>query len=177
MSSDLAREFIRQSRWLLRTEYPTKLRACVAVLSDQDLWKRPGPGTNSIGNLLLHLDGNVRQWIVGGVGGAPDVRHRDEEFAAEGGETAASLLARLESTLDEVDAVLARLTPDELLERRTIQSRDVTVLEAVYHVTEHFGMHTGQIILVAKLCAPGSIRFYDDAGGQATEIWRELIPR
>ena len=66
---------------------------------------------------------------------------------------------------------------ESLLERRTIQGRDITVLEAVYHVTEHFGMHTGQIILMTKLHAPGAIRFYDDAGGMATERWRDLIQR
>lgn len=171
----IAEAFLAQSRWLLRTEYLTKIRACLAALPADALWRRPAPASNSVGNLLLHLTGNVRQWIVSGVGSVPDTRDRSAEFAAEGGATAAELFARLEATLVEVDAVLARLTPDDLLQQCTIQGRDVTVLEAVYHVTEHFGMHTGQIILLAKMLAPGAIRFYDDAGGLATERWRELI--
>jgi uncharacterized damage-inducible protein DinB len=174
-ASDLAGAFLAQSRWLLRTEYPTKIRACLTTLPAGALWQRPARECNAIGNLLLHLDGNVRQWIVSGVGGAADSRERSAEFAAEGGATSEELIARLDVTLSEVDAVLARLAPDDLLQPRTIQGREVTVLEAVYHVTEHFGMHTGQIILMTKMLAPGAIRFYDDAGGLATERWRDLI--
>jgi uncharacterized damage-inducible protein DinB len=176
-ASDVASGFLSQSRWLLRTEYLTKIRACLTTLPPGALWKRPAPESNSIGNLLLHLNGNVRQWIVSGVGGAPDTRERSAEFTAEEGATAPELFAQLEATIADVDAVLARLTPDDLLQSRTIQGRDVTVLEATYHVTEHFGMHTGQIILLAKMLAPGTIRFYDDAGGRATERWRDLIQR
>jgi uncharacterized damage-inducible protein DinB len=172
---EVAGAFIAQSRWLLATEYPTKLRACVGALPPDALWRRAAPGVNSVGNLLLHLAGNVRQWIVSGVGGAPDIRARSAEFAADGGADARELLARLEETLREADAVLATLTTDELLRARTIQGRALTVLEAVYHVTEHFGMHTGQIILLTKMMAPGAIAFYEDAGGLASETWRDLI--
>lgn len=177
MNDPIAAAFVEQSRWLLGTEYPTKLRACLTALPPESLWRRLAPGTNSIGNLLLHLRGNVRQWIVSGIGGAPDSRDRDSEFAADQGPPAGELFAQLESVIADADAVLARLTPDDLLETRTIQARQISVLEAVYHVTEHFGMHTGQIILMTKMVAPGAIRFYDDAGGLATERWRDLIER
>jgi uncharacterized damage-inducible protein DinB len=177
MPNHIASGFLAHSRWLLVTEYPTKLRACLEALPADALWRRPAPGANTIGNLLLHLNGNVRQWIISGVGGADDVRARDAEFAAIDGETAGELLAKLERTLNEADAVLARLTPDDLLSRRFVQSRDITVLEAVYHVTEHFGMHTGQVILLTKLIAPGTLRFYDDADGQAVPVWRDRITR
>lgn len=171
----LAEEFVAQSRWLLATEYPTKIRACLAALPGDALWRRPAPGTNSIGNLLLHLSGNVRQWIVSGVGGAPDARNRAAEFAADAGPPASELLELLTNTLAEADAVIARLTTADLLERRRIQGRDLTVLEAVYHVTEHFAMHTGQIIYLTKMAAPGAIAFYEDAGGLAVEKWREEL--
>jgi uncharacterized damage-inducible protein DinB len=174
-SESIAEEFVAQSRWLLVTEYPTKLRACLAALPPEALWRRPAPGTNSVGNLLLHLSGNVRQWIVSGVGSAPDTRDRAAEFAATGGPTADELLQGLTRTLADADAVLARLTTDDLLGRRTIQGRDLTVLEAVYHVTEHFAMHTGQIIYLTKMAAPGAIAFYEDAGGLAVEKWREEL--
>ncbi|HUF31168.1 MAG TPA: DinB family protein [Gemmatimonadaceae bacterium] len=177
MPINLASGFLTYSRWLLVTEYPAKLRACLEAIPADAIWRPPAPGSNAIGNLLLHLNGNVRQWIVSGVGGAADVRERDAEFATREGASAEELMAHLEKTLAEADAVLARLTPDELAGRRSIQGREVSVLEAVYHVTEHFAMHTGQIILLAKMMAPGTIRFHDDTGGLATPVWRDGITR
>jgi uncharacterized damage-inducible protein DinB len=143
-------------------------------LPEDAIWWRANDKSNSVGNLLLHLTGNVGQWIVSGVGGAPDRRNRAGEFAAHDGATAAELLDVLDQALDDVDAVLAKLTPDDLASRRTIQGRELTVLEAVYHVVEHFALHSGQIILVSKMHAPGAVRFYDDAGGLARPLWPEL---
>ena len=85
--------------------------------------------------------------------------------------SAASLLSALDKVLDDADAVLARLTEADLASSRTIQGRDVTVLEAVYHVVEHFSGHVGQIVLIAKMHSPGAIRFYEDAGGLARPVW------
>ena len=169
--------FLDRSRDYLRTEYPTKLRAAVESLPANALWWRPNDQSNSIGNLLLHLAGNVRQWIVSGVGGAPSTRDRAGEFAARDGASADVLLATLDRTLDEVDAVLARLTEADLRSTRTIQGREVTVLEAVYHVVEHFSMHVGQIVFIAKVHTPGAVHFYEDAGGLARPVWPELVRR
>jgi uncharacterized damage-inducible protein DinB len=171
---DLAQTFISRSRYYLQTEYRTKIRAAVEALPPDALWWRPNEQSNSVGNLLMHLAGNIRQWVVGGVGGAPDHRDRAGEFAVRGGATAAELLGVLEQALDEVDAVIAALTPENLASRRTIQGREVSVLEAVYHVVEHFALHSGQIILVSKMHAPGGVRFYDDAGGLARPLWPDL---
>jgi len=171
---DLAQTFIARSRYYLQTEYRTKIRAAVEALPPDALWWRANDQSNSIGNLLMHLAGNIRQWIVAGVGRAPDRRNRDGEFAARGGATAAELLDALDAALDDVDAVIAKLTPDDLASRRTIQGREVSVLEAVYHVVEHFALHSGQIILVSKMHAPGAVRFYDDTGGLARPLWPEL---
>jgi uncharacterized damage-inducible protein DinB len=170
---DLTTPFLERSRHYLALEYPTKIGRCLDVLPAGALWRRTDDGSNSIGNLLLHLDGNVRQWIVSAVGGAPDTRYRSAEFAAREGAAADELFAALRATIDEADAVIAALTPAALLERRTIQGRDVSVLEAVYHVVEHFALHTGQIIVLTKQLAPGRIRFYEDAGGLAIPRWRE----
>jgi uncharacterized damage-inducible protein DinB len=165
--------FLERSRYLLGTEYLTKLRAAVAALPADKLWSRPDDGSNSVGNLLLHLNGNVSQWIVRGVGKVSGSRDRAGEFAASRGPAAPVLLADLERTLAEVDRILRALTPADLLEPRHIQGRDVTVCEAVYHVVEHFSYHLGQIILLAKLYAPGAIAFYEDAGGLARPIWEQ----
>ena len=171
--SDLATLFLARSRGYLGDEYRTKLHRAVAAIPPEALWARPNDASNSAGNLLLHLAGNVRQWIVSGVGGAPDARHRAAEFEARAGEDAATLLARLDAVLDEADAVLARLDAAALLERRTIQARDLTVLECVYPVVEHFALHLGQLVLIAKAHAPGAIRFYADEGGLARPLWRD----
>ena len=167
--------FLERSRYFLGTEYLTKLRSAVEALPEKALWWRPNEQSNSVGNLLLHLNGNVRQWIVRGVGGAPGSRDRAAEFSARTGPSAAVLMADLESTLADVDRILGSLTPADLLQRRTIQGRDLTVLEAIYHVVEHFSLHLGQIVLVAKLHAPGAIEFYEDAGGLARELWKDRI--
>jgi uncharacterized damage-inducible protein DinB len=164
---DIARAFLDRSRQYLVREYPAKIQRCLDVLPSDALWRRDDPSENSIGNLLLHLSGNVRQWIVGGVGGAPDDRRRSAEFDAREGAGASELLAGLLDTLRAADDVLASLDDRSLADRRRIQGRDVNVLDAVYHVVEHFAMHTGQIILLTKRYAPGRIRFYEDAGGLA----------
>lgn len=171
---DLAEHFLDRSRHYFGVEYRTKLRAAVEALPADALWWRANDQSNSVGNLLLHLNGNVRQWILSGVGGAPGSRDRAGEFAAQSGQSAGELLAQLDRTFDEVDAVLADLSAEDLAASRTIQGRDLTVLEAIYHVVEHFAMHLGQIILVAKLHAPGTIRFYEDAGGLARPLWPDL---
>ena len=167
--------FLEKARYLLLTEYRTKIRLAVEALPEDALWWRANDQSNSVGNLLLHLTGNVRQWMVSGVGGAPDIRHRAAEFAATDGPPRTELLANLNHTLDEVDRVLGALTPESLLERRTIQGRDVTVLDAIFICVEHFSMHLGQIILLAKLRAPGTVQFYEDAGGLARPVWKEKI--
>jgi uncharacterized damage-inducible protein DinB len=164
---DIATAFLAQSRRYLASEYPIKIQHCLAVLPADAIWRRDDDASNSIGNLLLHLSGNIRQWIVSGVGGAPDARRRSAEFDARDGDDGATLMARLLATVREADDVLAALDAERLMELRTIQGRDVTVLDAVYHVVEHFSMHTGQIILLTKRYAPGRVQFYEDAGGVA----------
>jgi uncharacterized damage-inducible protein DinB len=168
---DIATAFLAQSRRYLAHEYPTKIQRCLDVLPSGAVWMRANAESNSIGNLLLHLSGNIRQWIVSGVGGASDVRHRGEEFAAVEGADAATLMSALRETVSEADAVIAALDATSLGAMRKIQGRDVSVFDAVYHVVEHFSMHTGQIILLTKQAAEGRVRFYEDAGGLARPVW------
>ena len=159
-----ASALIALSRRYLR-EYLTKIRLAVSVLDDRVVWSRPNEQSNSIGNLMLHLAGNARQWIVSGVGGSPDVRNRQSEFDQRAPLPVTELIDRLEQTISDVDRVLASLSPADLHTRRVIQANDVTVLEAIYHVVEHFSMHTGQIILLAKADQPDRVRFYEMVDG------------
>lgn len=137
-SQPLDRLFVEQARDYLSSEYPAKLRIAIAALPQDKLWWRPNEDSNSVGNLLLHLNGNIRQWIVAGVGGDAYERHRADEFAAREGRPASELLTALERTLGDVDRILGGLSADRLAERCAIQGRDITVLDAIFHVTEHF---------------------------------------
>jgi len=169
----LADLFISRSRYWLTKEYPIKLRHCVTALPREAVWARPNESSNSIGNLLVHLTGNVTEWILGGVGGRSIKRHRAAEFAQTEGADGGTLLDNLEAVLREADSVLAGLTEQDLERSVIIQERDTTVLGAIYHVVEHFAMHTGQIVLLTKIHAPGKIRFYEDAGGLARPTWHQ----
>jgi uncharacterized damage-inducible protein DinB len=172
----VARAFLAHARFLLTADYLPRIERCLAVLTPDDVWWRADPNGNSVGNLLQHLAGNARQWIVAGVGKTSDLRRRDEEFAAptEARPTMPELLAHLRATLAEVDSVLASLAPAALLETRTIQGlNDVTVLAAVFHVVEHFSMHTGQIILLTKLRTGRDLAFYHFASGVPRTTWND----
>jgi uncharacterized damage-inducible protein DinB len=173
MMSGEARAFLDEARRYLLTDYLPKIERCVERLSDEQAWWRANEASNSIGNLLLHLEGNARQWIVCGVGGAPDTRDRDREFGERERLPRERLLSALRATLGDVDGVLARLDASALLERRHIQGLDVTVLAAVFHVVEHFSMHTGQIILLTKQIAAGDLAFYEFDEGVPRYNWRK----
>lgn len=146
----LANAFLAESRQYLKDEYLPSIERAVAGLSDEDVWWRPNEASNSIGNLILHLTGNVREWILGGVGRLPYERNRQREFDERTAIRKDSLIAKLRTVLGEADAVLGRVTDSDLLEVRKIHGDDITVLQAVYHVVEHFSTHTGQILWIAK---------------------------
>lgn len=165
--------FIAQAREFLAHDYLPKIERCLAGLSDTDLWWRANEESNSIGNLFLHLCGNARQWIVCGLGGAPDRRVRQTEFDERSSIPKGELLSQLRDTLGQVDSVLAEFDQTRLLETYRIQQSDVTALEAIFHVTEHFSMHTGQIILLTKLLAKKDLRFYDFSTGEPLHTWHD----
>jgi uncharacterized damage-inducible protein DinB len=123
---------------------------CVKKLTDEQIWRRQGPYENAVGNLVLHLCGNARQWIMHGVGGAPDVRVRDKEFSADREMSGAELIALFEATMAEAKAVIAAVQPERMVERTTPQKREVSVMEAIYVVVGHVQQHGGQIILLTK---------------------------
>ncbi len=137
-----------------------RIEKCVDRLTPEQVWSRNSENANAIGNLMLHLSGNVRQWILHGAAGAADVRRRDEEFEARGEMTPEELKRRLRSTVDEACAALRALPVERLTERRIIQKNDVIVGEAILHVVEHFSMHTGQIIFITKFLTGEDLGFY-----------------
>jgi len=154
--------FLAFSRNKLGTQYWPRLRACVESLTDEQIWWRPNAASNAIGNLVLHLNGNVRQWLVDSFERREDHRDRPAEFAAAGGISGAELLTRLGATIDEALAVLGHLTEAELTAPYEIQGYHVTGLEAVYQVIEHFGLHYGQIAYITKMLRDQDLGFYQD---------------
>jgi len=161
-STATARLFLEYSRRLLVGELWPRLRGCVDSLTDEQVWWRPNEASNSVGNLLLHLNGNVRQWIVNSFTGADDPRDRAAEFAARQSIPRAVLLDALGTTLQDAAAVFSTLTDAQLQATIHIQGYTVTGLEAVYHVVEHFGMHYGQIVYVTKLLRGEDLGFYKE---------------
>ena len=147
---DLALSFLTDSRTFLTQDYMPKIERCMAQLTDEQLWARSNEASNSIGNLILHLAGSSRYWAAEVIGGAPTGRIRQQEFDQRGPVPSGELLAELRAAVSEVDRRLAELSGKELLELRTAHGEQLTVLWCVYHIVEHFGMHTGQILSMTK---------------------------
>jgi hypothetical protein len=136
-----------------------KIKHCLGQLTDEQVWWRSHPSLNSIGNLILHLCGNVRQWIVAGLDGAADGRDRPAEFSERGPIPRDELLRRLEDVVDEARTVLARQTARQLLEARRIQGFDVTGLAAIFDSVPHFRGHTQEIVSLTRLQSGDAYRF------------------
>ncbi|MEO8051920.1 MAG: DUF1572 family protein [Acidobacteriota bacterium] len=142
-----------------------RIDTCVQKLTPEQIWMRSGTNQNTVGNLMLHLDGNVRQWILHGVGGQADLRDRDSEFAAQDGAGADKLRGSLRATVEEAGALLQALPAGRLMEHTQNQGCDCTVLAAIYHVVEHFAGHTFQIIYANKFATGEDLGFYAHLSG------------
>jgi hypothetical protein len=142
-----------------------RIEECVAKLAPEQVWTRPNESSNAIGNLILHLNGNVRQWVLSGVRGDPDERVRDLEFDTRGGVATDELLDRLSVTVTAAVEIIRGLPETRLTERQVIQGYDVTLLEAIYQVVEHFSGHTSQIIFATKLITGEDLGFYRNLRG------------
>jgi hypothetical protein len=154
--------FLEFSRNKLMTQYWPRLKVCVDSLTDEQVWWRPNEASNSIGNLMLHLNGNMTQWIVAAFSRQEDHRNRPAEFAEHGPLPRAELLEKLGATVREAEQVLLGLTEAELLAEYDIQGYRVHGLDAVYQVIEHFGLHYGQIAYITKMLRAKDLGFYKE---------------
>jgi uncharacterized damage-inducible protein DinB len=161
-TSNTASLFLDHSRGKLFSEWWPRLRGVVEGLSIEQLWWRPNDACNSIANLILHLNGNVHQWLVDSFNGQEDMRDRPAEFSAKSGGSGIELTSILGATMKQAEQVLARLTEADLLTNFEIQGYHVTGLDAVYQVVEHFGLHYGQIIYIAKALEGKTLGFYEE---------------
>ena len=138
-----------------------RILKCLGQLSEKQIWWRPNESSNSIGNLVLHLCGNVSQWIGSGLGGFPDTRTRQAEFDKREGINREELSQLLSSTMEQIKPVISNLPADELLNKRAVQTFEESGLSILIHVTEHFSYHTGQIAYITKMLTDNPLGFYE----------------
>ena len=154
-----AHKVIAQTQHVLKDVYLPRVVGCLKTLSPDQIWWRPNEASNSVGNLVLHLAGNVRQWIVSGLGGVEDKRQRDLEFSERGSLPRGVLIGRLRATVGKACRILGKLAPEDLAGVHIIQHYRVTGMEAAFHVAAHFSHHAGQIILLTKLMTGRDLKF------------------
>jgi len=152
-------EFLQNA--ILRLDENTdKIKKCLRELTEEEIWRRPNSASNSVGNLLLHLCGNIRQYAISSLGREPDVRARDTEFSARELGNKSELFAQLSTTVEEAVAVLKKIDAEELLRVRSVQGYSFSGIGIVIHVVEHYSYHTGQIAFWTKLLRDQDLGFY-----------------
>ena len=144
-------ETFRKDSCSCLNKYLPRIVNCLELLSEEDIWWRPNAASNAAGNIVLHLCGNVRQWIISGLGRNRDVRERDKEFAERGPIPREALITRLKGTVEEACRVIEAIPTAAFLREFDIQGYRVTGMAAVTQVVEHFSYHGGQIIYLTKL--------------------------
>ncbi len=160
-SNALTTVFIAEIKRRLFEENVFRLKKCLAELTDEQIWYRPNMASNSVGNLVLHLHGNVRQWVVAGLGKNKDVRERQEEFDEQGPVPVAKMLADIDQLMLEVDAILDNTIVADLLEVRNVQGFQESGLSILVHITEHFSYHVGQMTYIVKMLKVKDMGYYD----------------
>jgi uncharacterized damage-inducible protein DinB len=147
---------------LYLVEYLDKIELAIADLDDEAIWRRTGPGTNSIANLILHLGGNLSLWVLASLGGRDFKRDRAGEFSADRTADKEELLAGLRRVVGESCDVLESLDSVRMNQPIEVQGYSTDVRGAAFHAVEHMGYHVGQIVLLAKqaLDAEGGLEFY-----------------
>jgi uncharacterized damage-inducible protein DinB len=159
MNEEFIKEFVSQAIHRIDENTP-KIASCLQELEESEIWKRPNQHSNSIGNIILHLCGNIRQYDISSLGKSKDVRERDKEFSADGGYSGSELMKKLTSTLDEAKNIIQNITGEELLRKRNVQGYTHSGIGIIMHVTEHYSYHTGQIIFWTKLLRDKDLGFY-----------------
>ncbi len=162
MTTPLSQDFKRQSLHYLHINTP-RIEKCLELLSEIDVWQRPNAASNSVGNLILHLCGNIRQYIISGLGKQPDTRQRDAEFAAVGGFNKQQLLLKLKQTVTEAATIIGAADEENLLTERKVQGFVLTGTALIVHMVEHYSYHTGQIAFWTKLLKDKNLAFYGDS--------------
>src|SRR5882724_2620994 len=155
MSNELGQIAIDGFRDRLVVDYANQIRACIGELNDEQIWWRPNPTSNSIGNLVLHLCGNLSHFIIKGVGGRPYERNRNGEFSEQGPISKDELLGRFNGVIDGVATVFGELTSERLTDHNDQTEMKMSNYHLIMYMTMHFGLHTGQVIYITKMLKEG----------------------
>ena len=155
----LSREFINQA--IIRMEENNvRIEKCLALLNEEEVWKKPNPSSNSAGNLILHLCGNIRQYIISSLGKTEDTRERDLEFSATGGYTKKELSDKIFGTVAEAIITMQNINEEDLLDVKSVQGFEYSGIGIILHVVEHYSYHTAQIAFWTKLLKDKDLGFY-----------------
>jgi uncharacterized damage-inducible protein DinB len=155
----ISKEFIEQSVIYINENLP-RIEKCLNELNNDEVWKRPNSSSNSIGNLVLHLCGNITQWIISGLGKEHDKRNRDSEFEASSGYTANELKEKISSTISKAVSIIKNLDEDGLTSVKSVQGNNYSGIAIIVHVTEHLSYHTGQITFWTKCLKDKDMGYY-----------------
>lgn len=158
--SNLTSELIEQAVFRMNENTP-RIRKCLDQLTEEEVWKRPNESSNSVGNLILHLCGNITQYTISSLGGEPDNRERAKEFETRGGTSKAELFKKLSSTVDQAVEIIQKIDEESLLKMRRVQGFNYSGVANIIHVVEHYSYHTGQIAFWTKLLKDEDLGFYD----------------
>ncbi len=160
MNSPEIQEFVTQIAGHIEMNTP-RIEKCLAELTEAELWQRPNAQSNSVGNLLLHLCGNITQYVLASLGGQPDHRVRDAEFApTPQALSKAELLEKLRNTVSQATQIIRNTSREEMLRERTVQGFEMSGIAIAVHVCEHYSYHTGQIAFWVKLLKNKDLGFY-----------------
>ncbi len=155
----LYEEFLQQSAYRINLNYP-RIKTCIDMLSDTEIWQRPNSSSNSVGNLVLHLCGNMTQYIISALGKNKDDRNRDSEFSTKEGFTAAELLDKMKAVNDNCVTIITGLKEEQLAAKYEVQGYTMSGIAIIIHVTEHYSYHTGQIVFLTKSLKDTDTGFY-----------------
>lgn len=159
MRSPEIQEFATQIARHMEMNTP-RIEKALAELTEAELWERPNSQSNSVGNLLLHLCGNITQYVLSSLGSQPDHRVRDAEFAAEGGFNKSELLEKLSSTVRQATQIIRNTSQEEMMRERSVQGFQMSGIAIAIHVCEHYSYHTGQIAFWVKRLKNKNLDFY-----------------
>ncbi len=148
--SPFYQEFVKEIKRRLLEESIPRTRKCLTLLSQEDIWYRPNAHSNSVGNLVLHLCGNARQWIIAGFGRQEDQRDRKAEFQEQGPLPTGDLLKLLDKLRVDLEGVLDQLSEEEVMRGYQVQVFEESGIAMLIHTVEHFSYHVGQITYVVK---------------------------
>ena len=159
MNEKSAGEFIEQSVYRIKQNTP-KIISCINELNEGEIWKRPNTVTNSVANLVIHLCGNIQQYIISSLGETKDTRERDLEFSVNGVFTKAGLIDKLNTIVDQAIAIIEIMDTEMLVKKRSVQGFNSSGIGNIIQVAEHYSYHTGQIVLFTKLLRNKDLEFY-----------------